>query len=194
MTEKSQTNPSNNTANSGEDTEAVSSLKIDEEQLNAPIDPYRTESLSDLREETLKYFRLAKRSIQIYSENLDPRVLNTRDIEGAVLSFVRSSRKVKVEILIIDERAVQSLDHRLVKLAQNYTSYLSIKIIPKDFHENPFAFYILDGKYLLYRTLADRYECEVHQLPSSKVKQVSKYFEDVWGQSDPAIHLRALFL
>ena len=155
---------------------------------------HRTASLSEIREETLSLFSGAKRKIQIYTENLDPRILNTRDIERSLINFVRKSRNVRVEILIIDERNVQSLDHRLVSLAQRYTSFVSIKVIPRDYHENHFAFYIVDGRQLIYRTVAERFESEVHQVPSVKLKQMSKYFDDVWEQSSPAIHLRALII
>lgn len=177
-----------NTPNDSETME-ISPLELDK-----PVAPYRTESLADLKTEVLNYFRLAKQKIQVYTKNLDPRLLSNREIEQTISRFIRTSRNVRVELLITEERALQGVDHRLVNLAQRYTSYITIKIIPKDFHENPFAYYLVDGRYMLYRTLADRYECEIHQLPSSKLKQMSKYFDEVWEQSDPAIHLRALHL
>ncbi|MCW8879119.1 MAG: hypothetical protein OQJ89_06505 [Kangiellaceae bacterium] len=154
----------------------------------------RITSLSEIREEALLMFSAAQRKIQIYTDNLDPRILNTRDVERTLINFVRKSRNVRIEILIIDERNVQSLDHRLVSLAQKYTSFISIKVIPKDYHENHFAFYLIDGRKLIYRTIAERFESEVHQIPSVKLKQMSKYFDEVWEQSSPAIHLRALII
>lgn len=155
---------------------------------------YRTSSLSELKEATRDLFNNAKRKVQIYSYNLDPRILNDRDIERILLNFIRKSRNVKIEILIIDERNVQGIDHRLVSLAQKYTSYVSIRLIPKDYHENHFAFYVIDGRQLIYRTVAERFESEVHQLPSVKLKQMSKYFDEVWEQSSPAVHLRAFVI
>lgn len=151
-------------------------------------------SLSELRAETLKIFQSARRKIQIYTRNLDPRTLNHREIEQQLLNFIRTSRYVRIEILIIEERNLQGIDHRLVSLAQKYTSFVSIRVIPKDFHENHFTFYLIDGRQLLYRSVGERFECEVHQLPSAKIKQQSKYFDDVWQQSAPATYLRALVI
>ena len=155
---------------------------------------FRLQSLQDLRQHAVSIFASAKQKIQVYSRNLDPRILNNRDIEQAITRFVRSSRFVQVELLITDERNLQGVDHRLVSLAQNFTSFIKIRVIPKDYHENYFAYYLIDGRRIIYRNNADRFESEVHQLPSSLIKQKSKYFDEVWQQSSPASHLRALHL
>lgn len=176
------------------DNSSETELKIHDEDLRKPVDPFRLESLVELKLESNNRFKLAKRKIQIYTKNLDPRILSNRDIEQSITSFIRYSRNSRLEILIENERCLQGVDHRLVNLAQRYSSFISIKLIPKDFHENPFAFYLIDGKHMIYRRLAERYECEVHQLPSSKIKQMTKYFDEVWERSDPAVHLRALHL
>ena len=170
------------------------SKQTESEQAQAEPQIHRTASLSEIREQAVCLFDGGQRKIQIYTENLDPRILNTRDMERTLLRFIRKSRNVRIEILIIDERNVQSSDHRLVSLAQKYTSFISIRVIPRDYHENHFAFYLVDGRQLIYRTVAERFESEVHQVPSVKLKQMSKYFDDVWEQSSPAIHLRALII
>ncbi|WP_196138011.1 hypothetical protein [Aliikangiella sp. G2MR2-5] len=154
----------------------------------------KVESLSDLQKICLSLIANAKYSLQIYSPLLDPRVLNNRDIERRLNLAIRNNRNFRVEILIRDEKAVQGQDHRLVSLSQNYTSFAKIKLIPKDFYENPFAFYLIDGRLLIYRTYADRYESSIHELPDSKIIEKAKYFKEVWEQASPAVHLRALHL
>ena len=154
----------------------------------------RVVSLSELRELTHTHFSAAKQKIQIYTRNLDPRILNNRELEQSLTRFVRSSRFARIEILITEERNLQGIDHRLVSLAQKYTSFVAIRVIPKDYHENHFAFYLIDSRLLIYRNNAERYESEIHHLPSSQVKQKTKYFDEVWEKSSPAIHLRALHI
>jgi len=151
-------------------------------------------SLSELCQQTRDIFRLAKKKIQLYTHDLDPRVLNHSEIERYLTCFIRSSRNVRVEILIFDEQNLQGTDHRLVRLAQKYTSYVSIRVIPKDLHVYHFTFSLVDERTLIYRNMADRFVSEFHQLPSSKIKQKAKYFNEVWQQSLPAIYLRALHL
>lgn len=154
----------------------------------------KIETLRELQKCTESSFRDCKQKIQLYTRDLDPRILNSRQIEQVVSRFIRSSRFARVEILIVDERSLQGVDHRLVSLAQNYSSYVQIRVIPKDYQENYFAYYLFDGRTIIYRTIADRFEGEYRQLPSSLVKQKTKYFDEVWQVSTPASHLRALHL
>lgn len=151
-------------------------------------------SLEELKLEAISLFKSTKQKIQIYSSNLDPRILNHPRIELAIKTFVRSSRYARVEILIYDERNLQNVDHRLIRLTQIFTSSIQIKIVAKNFQNNPFAFYLIDQRRMLYRSNGERFETEFLQVPNAKVNQKSKLFDDIWQQSDPAIHLRALHI
>lgn len=154
----------------------------------------KTSTLVELTQTTIDLFSKAKQKIQIYSHDLDPRILNHKKIEDIFLKFIRRSRFSAVEILITDEKYLQGVNHRLINLYQKYTSSIGIKIIPKDFHENHFAFYLIDQRSLIYRRIADRYESELYVPPSAELKRKSKYFDEVWQQSQPAIYLRSLNL
>lgn len=154
----------------------------------------KLDSLVALKQTTLELCRSATKKIQFYTHNLDPRVLNDRELETILKNFFRLSRFVQLQLLIKDEDVLKGLDHRLVALAQNFTSYASIRIIPKDFHENLFAFYLIDARHMIYRSNTEKFESELHQLPSSKLVQMDKYFDEVWQQSSPATHLRALYI
>ncbi len=151
-------------------------------------------SLSELSSKTLNHFQLARLRIQLYTRNIDPRILNSRDIEQSIIAFIRSSRNARVEILIRDEAEMRGFDHCLINLAQKFTSYINVKVIPKKFHENLSAFYLIDKRHLIDRILGERFEANIHQLPSAKINQRIKYFEEVWQQATPASQLRALHL
>lgn len=162
--------------------------------ITSQIDRKLIDSLVDLKQTVALLFEKANKKIQIYSHNLDPRILNSPTLEKTLTSFIRTSRHTKVEILIYNERYLQDIDHRLVALAQNFTSYVHIRVVPKDFQDNPYAFYLIDDRFMLYRTTADRYETEFLQVPHLKIKEKSRLFNEIWQQSDPASHLRALHL
>jgi len=151
-------------------------------------------SLSQLKEETSDIFTSATQSIQIYSHGLDPRILNNRQIEKDILDFVKRSRKSKVQILIYNERFLRGIDHRLVTLAQRFTSFIEIRVVPKDFHENPFGFYLVDNRTMVYRSNVERYEAEKLVMPNFIIKDKSKLFHTIWQSSSPASFLRALHI
>ena len=177
-------------------------LEASESNSNQTVQPadtdnngsYRIDTLSQLVEQTEQLLTTAKKKVQIYTRDLDPRILNSRTIEAILSKFVRSSRFARVEILIVDEKNLQGVDHRLVSLAQAFSSYISIRLIPKDYHENYFAFYLIDGRKIIYRPLSERFESEYQQVPSSLIKQKTKYFDELWQKASPASALRALHL
>jgi len=156
--------------------------------------PGKIDSLKKLRQLTLQSFCDARTLIRLYTRDLDPRILNDRALEQALIRFIRRSRHSRLQILIVDEQSLQGQDHRLVSLAQTYTSFVQIRVIPRDFHENYFAFYLVDRDQLILRKQSDRFEAQYLCLPSSEIVNKQRYFEDVWQQSTPAVHLRALHL
>ena len=56
-------------------------------------------SLADLKHQTYDLFLNAKRSVQIYTHGLDPRILDNREVERALLAFIKRSRHSKVQLL-----------------------------------------------------------------------------------------------
>lgn len=170
----------------------------DNSQKLTPVNPDKSRtvinSLTQLKEETNEILTSAKRSIQIYSCDLDPRILNNRQVENNVLNFVKRSRNSKVQLLIYDECLLRGVDHRLVSLAQKFTSFIDIRIVPKDFHENPFGFYLVDNRQMIYRSNVERYEAEKLAMPNFVIQNKSKLFHTIWQTSSPASFLRALHL
>ncbi len=162
--------------------------------LKAVDRPILFSSLEELKQLTLNEFDKARQKIQLYTHNLDPRVLNNRQIEGALIRFIKQSRYIKIQLLIKKERLLQGIDHRLVKLTHQFPGYISIRVIPEDFHGSHFSFYLIDDRQLIYRNINDRFECEFHSAPDNMLKQKSRFFEEVWQQSSTASSLRAMIL
>jgi len=141
-----------------------------------------------------RLFEQANRSIQIYTRDFDPRILSHQSIEKSVIELVKRSRYSRIEILIQAEEHLRGIDHRLVTLAQRFTSGIAIKLIPKDYFEEAFAFYLVDGKQILYRQYHQDYHAELRQMPDFLVKEKARYFDKIWQESSPASFLRALYL
>lgn len=151
-------------------------------------------SLEQLKQQTCEIIGSAKQSVKIYSQGLDPRILNNREIEKYLTAFVKKSRASKIQLLIYNEQLMRGIDHRLVSLAQKFTSYVDIKVVPRDYHENPFGFYLVDNRHMIYRSNVERYEAEQLTVPNFLIKEKTKLFDSIWQSSTPASFLRALHL
>lgn len=157
-------------------------------------DPVNIQSFEELKQATLDLFKRSKRIIQIYSFSLDKRILNNREIELTMTKLLRSSRNAKVQCLIYDEKELQGFDHRIISLAQRFSSFIEIRIIPDDFKMTNIGYYLIDRQFMIYRSNRENYEALQFNQRRIEVKDKLKHFEDVWQQSQPASFLRALHL
>lgn len=158
------------------------------------LDGPQINSFADLKAATELLMRSANRSIKLYTHNLDPRILSNRLIEKVIIQFIKKSRNSKLQILIYSEDDLKGVDHRLVAIAQQFTSYVEIRTTPKDFQEAPYAFYLVDNKSMLYRRYQERFETEKLSLPDATLKHKLSTFDTIWQQASQASFLRALHL
>lgn len=149
---------------------------------------------SELKLASYRMFAQAKRRIDILSFDLDPRVLSDRNIEQAVSQLARRSRYSEIRLLVFDTLQLQSSDHRLVSLSQRLSSFISIRVLAKDFQQTPYGLYLVDDAGLIYRSNHSEYQAKVFFNDMNKVKEYRKQFEEMWEQSRLASELRALSL
>ncbi|MEE4246757.1 MAG: hypothetical protein V2I33_15200 [Kangiellaceae bacterium] len=155
---------------------------------------FHLDRASELKLVSFRMMSQAKRQINIFSRDLDPRILNDRSLERALTKFCRRSRFARVKILIHDPKAIQRQDHRLISLAQNLSSYVTIKAVAKDYLELPFTYYTVDDYGLMYRTVHDDYSTKINFYQPLRVKELNKQFEEIWQQSRVASEFRTLSL
>ncbi|PHS15664.1 MAG: hypothetical protein COA86_13355 [Kangiella sp.] len=169
-------------------------LEMEKSTHLAPLAPLNIQSFESLKLATLNLFKQSKRLIQIYSFSLDKRILNNREIELTMTKLLRTSRYAKIQCLIYDEKELQGFDHRIVSLAQRFTSFIEIRVIPEDLKNTNAGYYIVDKQFMIYRSNRENYEALLFKQRQIEVKDKIKHFEDVWQQSRPASFLRALHL
>jgi hypothetical protein len=155
---------------------------------------FRLSRADELKLAAFRMFSQAKRRVDIFSYDLDPRVLSDRNIELALSNLARRSRYSEIRLLVFETRQLQSYDHRLVSLAQQLSSYISIRVLAKDFQQIPYAFYLVDDHGFIYRPNHSEYHAQVFFKDAHKAAEYRKQFEEMWQQSRIASELRALSL
>lgn len=173
-------------------------MALDDELLNAQLGEtdgaFRVNRIAELKLASYRMFAQAKRSIDIFSYDLDRRILSDREIEQAVVSLVKRSRHSRVRMLVFDTVALQSADHRLISVLQSFSSYVSLKVLAKDYQTIPFSFYLVDNSGLIYRSNHNELEAHVCFNDKLKVKDYQKQFDEMWDHSRVASEFRTLGL
>ena len=136
----------------------------------------------------------ARHSIDIFSHDLDPRVLNSTEISDAVKQFIKISPKSKIRILISDPDQPLKRGHCLIELSRKFSSFISIKKTNIDYQSTAYSFLMVDHKALLYRPNANEYLALVNYSAQSECREYREFFNKVWDISEPASELRQLFI
>lgn len=153
-----------------------------------------TDSSDDVRQATQALARGARRSLLIFSQQLDSRIYNTQDFCDELLRLATSSRRAQVFILIQDANPIVKHGSRVVELSHRISSRLKLRKPPIEYQELAEEFVIADERAVLHRHLATRYEGELCFNSPLKARQLTKLFMECWEKSAGDPQLRRLYL
>lgn len=146
-----------------------------------------TETLADMISQS-------RRTVRIFSDNLEPRIYSHEAICQPLASMVSQSRRAKVEILIQDIEAVIKADHAMVKLMRHLSSYVEIRITAQEHSQYDQAFALIDDCGYYHRRPQDSRDFEVCYNGRLKVRDLANEFKAMWEQSRRATKLLQLHI
>lgn len=144
------------------------------------------------RDTALAMAQQARRSIIIFTRDLDPAIYDTDAFADACSALARSSPRAEVQILVQDASRAAREGHRLVRLAQRLSSKVAIYKPHPEYAKYNSAFMVVDEVAYIRRTLADRMEGSADFNDSPAARELSKFFREVWEKSHAAPQLRRL--
>src|SRR6267142_122202 len=124
----------------------------------------RLETLADNRNAAVGIARSAKRELVLFSHDLETALYDNEEFIATVRALATSSRFARIRIVTIDPGPAIRAGHRLVTLAQRFSSYIEIRRAASDHASLVETFLVADEAWLLYRPVASRYEgyADVH--------------------------------
>lgn len=136
----------------------------------------------------------AKRNVDIISRELDPGVFNNDDFINAIKALSISSKFTRIRILIKDSETISKNGHKIIKLIQQLTSSIEVRIISEEYKSYNEAFSVYDGRGVIYLRYADRYEGFANFDNPRMASELSNFFNEVWERSEPDSELRRLHI
>lgn len=135
-----------------------------------------------------------RRSVDIYSHELDPKVYNQTRCIDALKSFVLNHNSARVRILIRNPNRTIKSGHRLITLARHLTSYIAIRVIHEDYAGLPDAFLIVDQRATLHLPEGERYEGQCNVNNPRQAVELSHRFTEVWNHSTEIADFRQIHI
>jgi hypothetical protein len=163
-------------------------------ELGVSKDTLSLESWDDNRQAALALARQARRTLQIFSRDLEPAIYEQPDFIAAVTQLATHSRSARIAILLQDPTRAVKEGHRLVELARRLSSYIEIRRPAQQHAERTEAFLIADEAGVLRRPLADRYEGMLSFHAPLEARRLVTLFAEMWEKSESDPELRRLHL
>lgn len=149
-------------------------------------------SLADNREASVAVAAVAKRELVLFSRDLEPLLYDRQEFISVVQALAVRSRMSRIRVVSVDPGPSVRAGHRLVALAQRFSSSMEVRRASKDHAELVDTFLVADDQALLYRPLVTRYEGYADVHGPLEARQKLRVFEDIWQQGEPDPEFRRL--
>ena len=136
----------------------------------------------------------AKRSLHIFSYDLDPLIYDNNEFVDAVKDLAIGHSQSYVQIILQDSRKVIDKGHRIIELARRISSSIQIRKTPPELKSAAQAFMIADKTGLLYRSVGERFEGHINFNDRFECKHLLDFFTNTWEHSNPDPELRRLHI
>jgi hypothetical protein len=150
------------------------------------------ETVADNRDAALELARSARRSLVIFSHDLEPALLDQPGFVEEVRRLALSGRYARVNILLKDSTRAIRDGHRLLGLVRRLTSYMEIRKPHPDYMDINESFIVADEHGVMYRTLADRWEGIFDLDDPLRAREKLRLFREIWERSQPEPEARRL--
>ena len=152
----------------------------------------RLESLRDNREAAVDVAATAKRELVLFSRDLEPLIYDNEPFLKVLQALATRSRMSRIRVVSIDPGPAIRAGHRLVTLAQRFSSYIEIRRASRDHSELPETYLVADDTGLLYRPIATRYEGYADPQAHAEARLRLKEFSGIWEAAEPDPEFRRL--
>jgi len=150
------------------------------------------ESSDDNRAVAIALAHQAKRSIDIFTHDLDKRVFDDSDFVEAVKYLVIGHNRAQLRVLVQDSSRATKQGHRLFNLGQEITSKIKFHKPDDEFMNTSDTYLLVDGTGLLLRRQYERYRGIANFNDPKLARELQAHFDRAWDSSEPDPYLRRL--
>ena len=136
----------------------------------------------------------ARHSIDIFTPDLDRRLLSRQSLMQTLKGFIKISPKSRIRVIVTDPSMAIRYDHLLIEMSQEFSSFIQIKKTHREYQHLPYSYMLVDGKASLYRPLADEYKAKLELTDSKEARQLQAEFEEIWNVSELVPGIKRLFI
>lgn len=149
-------------------------------------------TLDEVRDACVSVAATARRSLTIYTPDLEPQLYDTHSFLEVVKRLVLGRSYARVRVLIAEPMRTIREGNRFLAMGRRLTSYIDLRNVHADHRNNAAAFLIADDRALVYRLQATRYDGMAELDDTAIARKYLAYFDEVWRASEPEPEVRMM--
>lgn len=150
--------------------------------------------VEECRQHCIEIISQARKSICIFSESLDPALLNSDEMASLLIEFAKRSPQTSTRLLVRNSRPLKRQAHRLVILSQRADNILEIRSFDAPEGSYPYFYITTDNTNILFRSNEDNYTGSLNTNNRARVKAQQEEFDQLWNVAYTDPELRKLTL
>ena len=151
-------------------------------------------TLDEYRAAVAEITTRAKRTLSIYTPDLEPLIYDQDCFLEPVKRLVLARSHARLRVLISDPARAARDGNRFMQMARRLTSYIDLRNVSTEYRNNPCSFIVADDKAIAYRQQSSRWDGIVEFNDVALVRRYLAYFDEVWAGSLIQPELRATAL
>lgn len=133
----------------------------------------------------------ALRTIKIFTPDMEAEHYNNDAFRKALLDFSHGNRHAQIQILVNDITKALHSGHKLIGLAQQMSSIVTIKDTPMDFQGTNISFILLDQSGFIFKP--DKTLCTaISSNCKNRARKLHEFFTLAWEHAEQNAHTRRL--
>jgi len=169
-------------------------IDLKDYQLGSSSEEIKLETSEDNQQVALELVEQARRSLIIFSHDLEPKLYDTDSFAKALTQLAIYSRYTTIQILFRDCSHIVKHGHRLIEVARRLTSSIEIRETHHDYRNLTEAYLVADSRGVLYRRIGSRYDGSANFNDPHQGRELQQRFNEIWEKSQPHPELRRLHL
>jgi hypothetical protein len=148
-------------------------------------------SLDEMRAAVNQAAAGAHRIMSIYSPDLEPELYDQTPFLDIIKRFVLGRNFAKVRVLLNDRTRMIRDGNRLVAMSRRLTSYIEMRLAPRNDSQRAYSYLIVDDKAVIFRLHADRHVGIADLANATAARAQLDEFDAIWQANVPDYGFRS---
>lgn len=136
-----------------------------------------------------RMFLACRNSLMVRAPRLDFEFYFSPSFQECCEAIVVREMRNELLFLVEDEQYLMRANSRLITLARRFSSYVRIRVIPKEYIEQQETFIVCDDSAYLHQPNIDHPRGVMHASDRGRARQLGVRFKDLWERSTQPFEL-----